>query len=206
MIRGIEGKTFGFLTAIKNSHSHRNQRMWLCKCQCGKYVFIPVWNLINGHTKSCGCFKGMHIKIALKYSSNGYIMVRMPTHPKATRHGFVREHVLIAESILGRTLKGSEQIHHVDGNPSNNSFNNLVICPDMSFHKLLHIRQRAHDACGNPNWRKCRYCQKYDEQSNLYMYKEKPYGFHHACHNIIQNERYHLRKKGTVESRLRALQ
>jgi hypothetical protein len=54
----------------------------------------------------------------------------------------VLEHVLIAERVLGRRLKKPEQVHHFDGNGLNNKNKNLIICPNMAYHKLLHKRQR----------------------------------------------------------------
>src|SRR5258708_7905836 len=38
------------------------------------------------------------------------------------------EHVLIAENVLGRPLKKNEVVHHFDGNKSNNTHSNLLIC------------------------------------------------------------------------------
>ncbi len=35
-------------------------RMWLCQCDCGKETVVQTSKLINGHTKSCGCMKGVH--------------------------------------------------------------------------------------------------------------------------------------------------
>lgn len=83
----------------------------------------------------------------------------------------VDEHILIAEKALGRKLPEGVEIHHVDGNGFNNSPNNLVICPDSAYHNLLHQRQRAFDACGNYNWRKCPYCKQYDDPANLVFHK-----------------------------------
>lgn len=77
------------------------------------------------------------------------------------------EHVLIAEKVLGKPLPAGAVVHHVDKNNLNNKNSNLVICQDQSYHMLIHLRQRAYDACGNPDWRKCAICKKYDQLENL---------------------------------------
>lgn len=78
-----------------------------------------------------------------------------------------REHVVIAEHVLGKPLPFGVEVHHVDGNGKNNTNTNLVICQDRFYHRLLHRRLRALLACGNPNWRKCSLCKKYDDLDNL---------------------------------------
>lgn len=53
----VEGDIFNRLTVIKYLH-HNVQRksIWLFKCTCGKESILQMDNVINGHTKSCGCF------------------------------------------------------------------------------------------------------------------------------------------------------
>lgn len=51
------GRKFHYLK-VESYHSTCSQgRKWLCKCRCGKKVSVLTSKLINGHTKSCGCYR-----------------------------------------------------------------------------------------------------------------------------------------------------
>ena len=54
-------------------------------------------------------------------------MVRMPEHPRARQNGYVLEHILVAEKMLGRSLTDEEEVHHRDLNRANNAPPNLKI-------------------------------------------------------------------------------
>jgi len=48
---------YGRLTVIKASHKSKEHRwVWLCKCDCGNFVFRTKNNLEYKGFKSCGCF------------------------------------------------------------------------------------------------------------------------------------------------------
>lgn len=49
------------------------------------------------------------------------------------------EHRIIAEKILGRKLKQGEIVHHIDGNPRNNSIENIEVLDSQSVHASLHL-------------------------------------------------------------------
>ena len=83
----------------------------------------------------------------------------MAYHSINLGHTRVNMHTIIAERILGRTLPNRVEVHHLDGNGKNNHTSNLVICPDRAYHQLLHVRQKALDACGNANWLRCDRCK-----------------------------------------------
>lgn len=52
----LEGKIFGYLTAIKQITSIRDGRArWLCNCVCGNTHEVRRAELTRGKTKSCGC-------------------------------------------------------------------------------------------------------------------------------------------------------
>ncbi len=80
-----------------------------------------------------------------------YIGLMCPDHPRAKEAGYVREHVLVAEKALGHYLPEGAIVHHVDEDVQNNKPNNLVICQDNAYHRLIHVRMRVVRHGGNPN-------------------------------------------------------
>ena len=59
---------------------------------------------------------------------NGYIIVKVPEHPRSFRSGWYYEHRLVAEKMLGRLLKTYETVHHINENKLENTEDNLFVC------------------------------------------------------------------------------
>lgn len=83
--------------------------------------------------------------------ADGYVLVQLPpAHPFAsmgrnkskTPQGYrqVFEHRLVMAKHLGRPLLSREQVHHIDGNPSNNCLDNLKLCATRAEHSALEWR------------------------------------------------------------------
>ncbi len=108
----------------------------------------------------------------------------------------VMEHIYIAETVLGRRLPKGAVVHHVDHDRRNNAKSNFVICPSQAYHLLIHLRERALIATGNPNMIPCHICKQWDLPENLYFRKSRPGQWHRACNNAKHKQRMERKKNG----------
>ncbi len=76
-------------------------------------------------------------------NNHGYILISSPNHPNKDAYGYVPEHRLVMEKMIGRYLTQEEIIHHIDGNKSNNKPSNLWVFKNRSDHTKHHEMMRA---------------------------------------------------------------
>lgn len=114
-----------------------------CECGCGQRTPLVTRNnrrlrrfvgypnpRMPGHGSKDGFCKGeqnVHWKGGKRFSSEGYVLIRMPDHPNANSGGYVLEHRLVMSQTLGRTLHKFEQVHHINGNKQDNRPENLEL-------------------------------------------------------------------------------
>jgi hypothetical protein len=133
------------------------------KCKCG--------NLMDPKSKQCSRCFGLANRGSNNPSwkggrkiSGGYIWIMCPEHPKASK-GYVREHVLVMEQIIGRYLKANEEVHHLNMITTDNRPENLVLCFSKkehynTYHKTRNKATREKISIAvqkrwdNPKWKK----------------------------------------------------
>src|SRR3990167_4696023 len=53
----IIGQKYGKLTVLCREKNGGNTTRWKVRCECGNETIAQKGNLLNGHTRSCGCLK-----------------------------------------------------------------------------------------------------------------------------------------------------
>lgn len=128
--KNLIGQKFGRLTVIDRHIDEKSNTRWLCLCECGKTTVAVSGNLQRGKHKSCGCWRAgpTNYKHKDRTYSNGYALILQPNHPRANKHtGRVREHIVIMEEILDRSLMSHEEVHHKNGIRDDNRPENLEL-------------------------------------------------------------------------------
>ena len=103
-------------------------------------------------------------------------------------------HIEAAEAALGKPLPKGAEVHHINGDPSDNRNENLVICKDHKYHSLLHMRTEALEITGNANLRLCCVCQIYDNPARMRSSGSRVY--HAKCMAFRSKRRRALLKQG----------
>lgn len=184
-----------------------------CECGCGA-VISPSKRFVSGHNsrfierkprkiilKTCGVcglmfFRGTSKFYRGKYCSE-YCQFHDPKrrktpintigdrremkaqgHPNSMRKDSMRIYRYMAAKALGGALPIKAHVHHF-------SDNQLVVCQDASYHRLIHTRQTAYKATGDAHKRICCICHKWDDPEKL-VFKKRSNGenippYHKEC-------------------------
>ena len=103
----------------------------LCSKECRK-----LWNSQKNLGENNPDWKGgRYIE-----PEKGYVMIRNSSHPRARKNGYVLEHILVMETILGRSLTEHERVHHKNHDPADNRPQNLQLYSSNADH----LRDEGH--------------------------------------------------------------
>ena len=125
-----------------------------CQCGCGQPT--PI---ISQTEKKRGFVKGEHRRFVSGHNargsnhpgwkggryinSQGYVLIKTPGHPRVDVNGYVPEHILVMEKVLGRFILPTEAIHHFDGVRHHNEPGNLMLFKTNTMHLAYHRGQEA---------------------------------------------------------------
>lgn len=156
-----------------------------CQCGCGEKT------IVSDRTKTSeGRIKGQPVKflrghVLRKFFGPGAKSASWKGG-KSIRHGyvtlydesskwaypFIYEHIKVMQEFLGRELLPDEVVHHINLTKTDNRVENLIVVTNQE-HKHIHQSIKRYEACGNANFRKCRFCGGYDNPINMAERKTK---------------------------------
>jgi len=117
----------------------------LCQCGCGRKTTIyecscRTRGMVRGQPRPF--VKGHNMwKGGKTVHTLGYVLVSRPEHPNAQHNGYVFEHRLVMEKVIGRYLRTNEQVHHKNHDKTDNRPENLVLCSSIAEHRALHRKR-----------------------------------------------------------------
>lgn len=133
-----------------------NYMLGKCSREIGKILnrnpkVIQTWAKNNNMPRpkqggSYGKWNGSYHE-GCRIDKDGYREVLAPKgHPYARRSGYILEHRLIAEQIVGRYVFPGEVVHHKDKNKLNNTISNLEVFSSNAEHLKSELTGHI------PNW------------------------------------------------------
>jgi len=69
---------------------------------------------------------------------HGYVLIKRRGHRLADCRGYVYEHRLVAEEMVGRPLLPTDHVHHRNGDTQDNRPENLEVTDGLPDHKVRH--------------------------------------------------------------------
>ena len=116
------GETFGKLIVSSKDkvikYKKSSKQFWDCICICGNQITVDTSSLRSGRTTSCGCSRNKGGKMTNK----GYKVVYCREEKK-----YLPQHRVVYEKHYGIKLLPHQNIHHINGDRSDNRIENLEV-------------------------------------------------------------------------------
>jgi hypothetical protein len=120
-----------------------------------------------------------------------YVLIHRPDHPAASSIGYVLEHRLVMETVVGRHLLPSEIVHHLNGDTTDNRPENLEVMTQAE-HARLHYDEhlRPHSYVRPPASFVVKICEHCSKTFDAVGKKEADRRFcSMACYQTARRER-----------------
>ena len=72
---------------------------------------------------------------------NGYEYVKKSSHPNANKNGWIKRSRYLVSLKLGRALRDTEDVHHINGNKLDDRIENLELMEHIT-HSSFHLSKR----------------------------------------------------------------
>jgi hypothetical protein len=99
-------------------------------------------------------------------------------------------HRFLAMKALGKPLPAKVEVHHMERKKDGGV---IVICEDAAYHRILHIRQKAHETTGDVLKRKCTFCKEWDSLENLAKFARLGEHYYHKNCRKQHRHNYYLK-------------
>jgi hypothetical protein len=103
---------------------------YIVKCLvCGKELKLGKPTILCNGCRNCN-YPGITVLngIPRRTDKRGYVWLKVPGHPMASKNGWCQEHRLVMAAHLGRDLEPHEDVHHIRAwEKSNNDISNLEL-------------------------------------------------------------------------------
>lgn len=122
---------------------------------------------IKGHHNSLSEYNP---RLKGKKNEREYILITKKDHPKRRKNGYVLEHRLVYETYYNCCLLDYADIHHINGNKSDNRIENLAPTHHNNHHSSYHFIDMSDRICLLCDSKKT-HCQSYSTRPCWYKYK-----------------------------------